>query len=203
MLSLFIPLTLAGCGETATPAATKNEAAPPPVQAETLQVTEQTWPLKVRSQGSLFPEEEATLGIKVEGRVFETHVDLGDVVKEGDVLITLYQDDFKLRVKHAEAQLAQTRSAVGLLPDDPIEKLSPENSPPVREQRAAWDEAIASLERARVLHEKKVMGQAEFDLEVSLERVAAARYTSALNSVREKSPTSRCSRHCSTWRKKI
>jgi len=62
------------------------------------------------------------LGIKVEGRVFQTHVDLGDVVQAGDVLITIDQDDFKLRVKHAEALLTQTRSAVGLLPGNPIEK---------------------------------------------------------------------------------
>lgn len=186
LFSLLVVFALAGCEGTATPAATKTAGAQPELKAETLQVSEQTWPRKVRSQGSLFPDEEATLGIKVEGRVFKTHVDLGDVVQEGDVLITLYQDDFKLRVKYAEAQLAQTRSAVGLLPEDSVEKLVPENSPPVREQRAAWDEAIASLERARVLHEKKVMGQAEYDLIVSLERVAAARYTSAVNSVREK-----------------
>lgn len=186
LLSLLIVLALAGCEGTATPAATKTAEVQPELNAETLQVSEQIWPRVVRSQGSLFPDEEATLGIKVEGRVFKTHVDLGDVVQEGDVLITLYQDDFKLRVKYAEAQLAQTRSAVGLLPEDSVEKLVPENSPPVREQRAAWDEAIASLDRARGLHKKKVMGQAEFDLIVSLERVAAARYTSAVNSVREK-----------------
>lgn len=186
LLSLLMLLTFVGCEGTATPAVSQTEDVRPSLDAETLRVTEQIWPRIVRSQGSLFPDEEATLGIKVEGRVFKTHVDLGDVVKAGDVLITIYQDDFKLRVKHAEAQLAQTRSAVGLLPGDPIEKLVPENSPPVREQRAAWDEAISNLDRARVLHQKKVMGQAEFEQTVSLERVAAARYTSALNGVREK-----------------
>jgi len=186
LLSLLVILALSGCEGTATPAVSRTEDVRPELNIETLKISKQIWPRIVRSQGSLFPDEEATLGIKVEGRVFQTHVDLGDVVQAGDVLITIDQDDFKLRVKHAEALLTQTRSAVGLLPGNPIEKLVPENSPPVREQRAAWDEAISNLDRARVLHQKKVMGQSEFDLTISLERVAAARYTSALNGVREK-----------------
>lgn len=186
LFSLLLMFSLSGCEGTATPAVSPTGDVRPELDLETLNVSEQIWPRIVRSQGSLFPDEEATLGIKVEGRVFKTHVDLGDVVQAGDVLITIYQDDFKLRVKHAKALLTQTRSAVGLLPGDSIENLSPEKSPPVREQRAAWDEAIANLERARGLHQKKVMGQSEYDLIVSLERVAAARYTSALNGVREK-----------------
>ncbi|MEQ9068633.1 MAG: biotin/lipoyl-binding protein, partial [Gimesia chilikensis] len=130
-----------GC-ESNQPAPTKKTGETLPVlNVETLTVAEQTWPRIVRSQGSLFPDEEATLGIKVEGRVSEVHVDLGDVVEVGDPLITIDQEDFKLRVKQAEAQLAAVRSAVGLKPGDPLEKLVPENSPPAREKKAEWDEA--------------------------------------------------------------
>tara|TARA_R110002111_G_scaffold227346_1_gene288799 strand:- start:8771 stop:10012 length:1242 start_codon:yes stop_codon:yes gene_type:complete len=186
LFSLLFSLLFAGCERSDQTPVSKAGEVLPVLNVETIEVSEQNWPRIVRSQGSLFPDEEATLGIKVEGRVFEVHVDLGDVVKPGDPLVTVYQDDFKLRVKQAEAQLAQVRSAVGLKPGDSVEKLVPENSPPAKEQRAEWDETIASLNRARVLFKQNVMGQAEYDQIVSLERVAAARYDSALNGVREK-----------------
>jgi len=185
LLTVLLSAFVSGCQRSPEEPTSKTGALPI-LDVKTLLVTKQVWPRVVRSQGSLFPDEEATLGIKVEGRVAQVHIDLGDVVKAGDPLITITQDDFKLRVKQAEAQLAQARSAVGLKPGESVASLLPENAPPAREQKAAWDEAIANLERARVLHRKKVMGQAEFDQVVSLERVAAARYASALNNVREK-----------------
>lgn len=186
LFCLLLTLFFAGCEHSDSTPVSKTGETLPVLNVETLEITEENWPRIVRSQGSLYPDEEATLGIKVEGRVFKVHVDLGDVVKPGDPLVTVYQDDFKLRVKQAEAQLAQARSAVGLKPGDSVDKLVPENSPPAKEQQAEWDEAKANLERARVLFNKKVMGQAEYDQIVSLERVAAARYDSALNGVREK-----------------
>ena len=186
LLSLLCLLFLMGCESNQPAPANKAGETLPVLNVETLIVAEQTWPRIVRSQGSLFPDEEATLGIKVEGRVSKVHVDLGDVVEVGDPLITIDQEDFKLRVKQAEAQLAAVRSAVGLKPGDPIEKLVPENSPPAREKKAEWDEATANLERAKTLYKQNVMGQAEFDQVVSLEQVAQARYASALNGVREK-----------------
>ncbi len=186
LFSLLLSLLFTGCERSDQTPVSKAGEALPVLDVETIEVSEDNWPRIIRSQGSLFPDEEATLGIKVEGRVFEVHVDLGDVVKPGDPLVTVNQDDFKLRVKQAEAQLAQVRSAVGLKPGDSVEKLVPENSPPAKEQRAEWDETIANLNRARVLFKQNVMGQAEYDQIVSLERVAAARYDSALNGVREK-----------------
>ena len=183
---LLCLLLLVGCGESEPAPASKAGEKLPVLEVETLTVAEQPWPRIIRSQGSLFPDEEATLGIKVEGRVSQVHVDLGDVVEVGDPLITIDQEDFKLRVKQAEAQLAAVRSAVGLKPGDPVEKLVPENSPPAREKKAEWDEAAANLERAKTLYKQNVMGQAEFDQVVSLDQVAAARYASALNGVREK-----------------
>ncbi|QDT90030.1 efflux RND transporter periplasmic adaptor subunit [Gimesia algae] len=186
LFSLLLTLFFAGCERSDSAPVSKTDETLPVLNVQTLEVAEENWPRIIRSQGSLYPDEEATLGIKVEGRVFKVHVDLGDVVQPGDPLVTVYQDDFKLRVKQAEAQLSQARSAVGLKPGDLVENLVPEKSPPAKEQQAEWDEAKANLERARVLFNKKVMGQAEYDQIVSLERVAAARYDSALNGVREK-----------------
>lgn len=183
---LLIALMLIGCSESEAPKSSAKSAELPVIEAETIVVSKMDWPRIVRSQGSLFPDEVATLGIKVEGRVVDVHVDLGDVVSAGEPLVTVYQDDFKLMVDQAEAQLRQARSAVGLKPDDPIEKLQPVNAPPVKEQRALWDEATANLRRADELLAQNAIVRAEYDQIASAERVAAARYDSSLNSVQEK-----------------
>jgi RND family efflux transporter MFP subunit len=91
-----------------------------------------------------------------------------------------------LLVAQAEAQLAQTRSAVGLAPDAPVDSLNPENSPPVRQERAVWDEAKSSLQRASQLRKQNAIAAGEFDLIAVAERVAEARCASALNGTKEK-----------------
>ncbi|HBN79437.1 MAG TPA: hypothetical protein DD473_27180, partial [Planctomycetaceae bacterium] len=159
---LLIALMLIGCSESEAPKSSAKSAELPVIEAETIVVSKMDWPRIVRSQGSLFPDEVATLGIKVEGRVVDVHVDLGDVVSAGEPLVTVYQDDFKLMVDQAEAQLRQARSAVGLKPDDPIEKLQPVNAPPVKEQRALWDEATANLRRADELLAQNAIVRAEY-----------------------------------------
>lgn len=56
-------------------------------------VSSQQWPTIVRSQGNLFADEVTVVGTRVAGRIAEVHVDLGDRVEAGDVLVTLEQED--------------------------------------------------------------------------------------------------------------
>lgn len=179
--------TLAGCGN-APPVAEKSDkpAELPVLKADTFVVQHSTWPTIVRCQGTLYADETAAVGARVAGRVAEVHVDLGDAVTAGQPLVSLQTDEFQLLVAQAEAELAQARSAVGLLEGDPVERLIPENSPPVRQERAVWDEAKASLRRAKSLFDQNAISQGEFDLASSAERVAEASYAAAINSVREK-----------------
>ncbi len=182
---LFVA-SAAGC---AAPSA--NESQPDPqvtetMEAEVLTVEMRPWPTVVRSQGSLFADEESVVGSKVAGRVAEVHVDLGDFVKTGDPLVSLDQEEFRLQVEQAEAQLEQTRSAVGLRDGDFVENLVPENAPPVREQEALWEEAQKVLERAAKLRSQDAIAEGEYDQVAAAERVAEARYSSAINGVREK-----------------
>lgn len=177
---------LCGCGSTAAPPSEKAEKTLPKLQAVVLEVEEQSWPMIVRSQGSLVADEVAVVGARVAGRVAQVHVDLGDVVRESAPLVTLEQHEFRLQVEQAEAQLAQARSAVGLRPGDPVSDLNPENAPPVRQERAIWDEAKSNLTRAKRLRQENAVSQAEFDQIASAERVAEAKYSSALNGVHEK-----------------
>ncbi len=184
--AMLLVLATAGCGSPAAKEAEPEERAMETVEADVLTVTLGSWPTVVRSQGSLYADEESVVGTKVAGRVAEVHVDLGDFVKTGDPLVSLDQEEFRLQVSQAEAQLEQTRSAVGLRNGDSVENLVPENAPPVREQKALWEETKNVLERAAKLRNQDAIAEGEYDQVAAAERVAEARHSSAINGVREK-----------------
>jgi len=91
-------------------------------------------------------------------------------------------------VSLADAQLSQSRAALGLAQGDPLESLEPENAPPVREAKALWDEAKARIARVRQLqlHSRNTVTQEEYDQALAAEGAAAARHAAAINAVKEK-----------------
>jgi RND family efflux transporter MFP subunit len=155
----------------------------PEVEAEVFHVGLAPWPTLVRAQGSLVADELTVVGTKVPGRVAEIHVELGNVVKAGDRLVTLDQSEFRLQITHAEAQLAQAYSAVGLKPGDNPDKLDREGSPPAREASAIWNKAKADVVRTRQLLAQNAITEIENEQAQMAERVAEAQYASTLNSV--------------------
>jgi RND family efflux transporter MFP subunit len=156
------------------------------IEAEVMTVQPMLWPAIVRSQGTLFGDEQTVVGAKVAGRVAQVHFDLGDLVRTGEILVTLDQEEFRLQAAQAEAQLQQARSAVGLRDGGDLSSLQPEESPPVREAKAIWQEAENNLARAQDLLNNNAIAKGEFDQAMAAERVAEARYSSALNGVLEK-----------------
>tara|TARA_R110002049_G_scaffold185580_2_gene353777 strand:+ start:42 stop:1538 length:1497 start_codon:yes stop_codon:yes gene_type:complete len=189
LCAIVVMLAVIGCGGTEEVLVQAKKAELETIEAETLTVTLRDWPTIVRSQGNLDADEQSVVGSEASGRVAEIHVDLGDFVRRGDPLITLDQDDARLLVVQAEAQLRQARAAVGLQEGMPIEKLDPKASPPVREAEAMRDEAKLALERSARLLQQNAIAQSEYDQADAAERVASSRYSSALNGVREKIAT--------------
>jgi multidrug efflux pump subunit AcrA (membrane-fusion protein) len=132
----------------------QEASSPPPKtlptrEAAVYRVRPQPWPLIVRSQGVLVADEVALVGTKVAGSVAKVHFNLGDFVRSGAPLVELDQEQFQLQIEQAEAMLAQSRSAIGLKPEQSVASIQPQNSPPVRQEQALWDEAKANLERAK------------------------------------------------------
>lgn len=145
----------------------------------------EAWPLTVRVQGSLLADEDAIIGSKLAGRVESVSVDLGSVVKRGEPLVELDRNELELRVRQAEAMLAQACAAIGKTPDDDEVKLQLETSPPVMLEQALVDEAKAAVARADRLMPTGAMTDAEHETFVAQLKTADARYMSAVNSVRE------------------
>ena len=184
-IAVAVPLAISGCNETAktTAPVTRVEAE---IQGKTFTVTKRIWPRVARVQGSLFADEITTIAAKVPGRVTEVNCDLGDLVQAEQTLVKLDQREYELQAAQAEAQLTQARAAIGLKPGDPVEKLNPMNSPPVREASAVLDEAKKAVERLRKLYSQNAVVATDLEVASAAESVADARFNSSLNSVREK-----------------
>jgi len=177
----------AGCSRPAAePVTDVTPAETPVLKTEVFTVVSRPWPTLVQVPGSLFADETADVGAKVAGRVAKVNVELGDGVFAGQPLASLDLHEFELQVTQAEAQLEQSRAAVGLAPNDPVAKLDPENSPPVREARAVLNEAQTKSKRWGELRKQNAVTEADAEAIIAAEQVAAAKYSSAINGVREK-----------------
>jgi RND family efflux transporter MFP subunit len=185
LLTLFVALT--GCqhadstGETA-----KSESpAAPPREVVVTEVSNEVWPLTIRVQGSLLGDETAVIGARVAGRVDNVIVDLGSVVKKGDLLVELDRREFATRVQQAQAQLQQACAAINLSPDEDETKVRREQAAPVVLEQALVDEARAALSRAQSLPSRQAISASEIERLTALLKTAEARHRSALNSVGE------------------
>lgn len=178
---------LCGCHQAAPPAESVSAKAPVvPLTAPLATAEKRPWRTTIRSQGGLVADESALIGAKVAGRVETVSVELGDFVRQGDVIAELDDDELQLLVKQSEAQLGQARAAVGLTIDQLDDSIQRENSPVVRQERAVLDEAKTSLARLRLLEQKNAVTQADLEASAAAVAVAEARYASSLNAVEEK-----------------
>jgi len=111
---------------------------------------------------------------------------LGSRVSVGEVLARLQSEEFELGVQQAEAQLAEACAVIGLKPADSIEDLDPESVPSVLVAEAIWEESRDSLARMEQLRKSNAISKSEYERQLAAERVAAAKYQSALSGVAEK-----------------
>ena len=148
-------------------------------------VADQSWPRVVRVQGSLSADERVVVGAKVAGRVKEVPVDLGSVVRRGDLLATLDTEELELKIQQAEAQSGQARAKLGLKQGQKEDALDRAEVPTVRQEKALWDQALHNLRRADSLVQRKAMAVEEIQQRQAAVAVAEAKYLAALNDVEE------------------
>jgi len=134
--------------------------------------------------GVLLAEEAATLSVKIGGRLKNIAVDLGSVVKRGDVIAQVEQRDYELRLQQAAAALAQARATVGLPLDGTDDAFEPANASAVKQATAVLDEATKNRERILRLSDLGVAPQSELDTAESAFKVALNRYEASLEDTR-------------------
>ncbi len=169
-----------GAGATARP----KEEVPRPVRI--VHAEDGSLPRAVVATGALAAEDQVVLNTKVAGRLAELPVDLGSVVRAGDVVAVLDLTDFRLRVEQARTALAQARARLGVPRDGSADAIEPERTALVRQARAVLEQAERQRERLTTLQRDGILSKAELDQADADYRVAEARLQEALEEVRNR-----------------
>ena len=131
-----------------------EKVARPALTVSTVQAQAMTLPQLLQAHGSIAAWQEALVGSEASGlKLTEVRVNVGDVVRRGDVLALLQSDTLR-------AELAQTQAALA-------------------EAEAAALEARAQAERARSLQQQGFFSSAQLTAALAGEAVAQARVQSA------------------------
>ena len=160
VVTLCTGLAFTGCSKTQSSGGHVNASAA--IGVRMVPVQEESTRERVEAVGSLFALDESTISSQVEGPVSKILVDVGDAVKEGQVLVAIEPTELQYAVETQRAAVRQVRSQLGIGPDDP-----PPSDPSkvAFVQRAAADllDAKQKYDRARLLFRAQVVAQGDVD----------------------------------------
>ena len=181
LLHLVFLAFITGCSG---PYSTEKVAAKETAFAEVnvIPVTKISIPEIVTANGELFAEELTNVTNKVPGRILKLHVDLGSVVRQGDILAELEKDDYRFRVQQTEALVDQIRARLGLL-NKTTDDVIPEQVAVVKEADAALREAKFILDTTARLAKEGVVSRIEFEKANVRAQGVEARYQAAISEV--------------------
>ena len=106
----LIAVASSGCEHASNPEAVAAEANTVAVPVTVARVRVQPSSRLVNFVGTLYGKEEVTLSSQVEGQIRSLVVDLGDQVKAGQVLAEIDDDQWRARLREAEATLAKAQA---------------------------------------------------------------------------------------------
>lgn len=178
-------LSVGGC-QSDYPASAQHQAGAAEEAAltvKTARVSQVPLERTVTVVGALAAYDQATLRVKVPGRLQLISVDLGSAVRRGQLLAQIEPQDYQLRVQQAEAALAQARARLGLPPEGTDDRVDPEHTATVRQARAVLEEARANRERVMALFQQGVVAQSQLDAAESSYKVALGRYQDAVEEI--------------------
>lgn len=187
---LFFPMVLTSVAcKSGYPVSARNNPgaeAREPRQVKVARVSEISMEQTVTVTGTLAAYDQATVSAKVPGRVMSIAVDLGSVVRQGQIIAQIEQQDYQLRLQQSEAALAQARARVGLPPEGKDDRIDPENTGTVRQAQALLDDAKLKLDRAENLFQRGVLAKAQLDGADAEHKVALSRYQDAVEEIRNR-----------------
>jgi len=149
-----------------------------PKQVKVASVAEKPLERTTVALGSLTAFDQATISVKVPGRLQKITIDLGSVVQRGQLIAQIEPQDYQLRVQQSEAALAQARVRLGLPATGTNDRIDHEQTSTVRSAHVLADEARAHRDRQASLFEQGVIPRAQLD-------TAEASYKVALNRLQD------------------
>jgi len=177
-ISLFISALTAGCRGSASEAksSTATSAA---ITVATATAIERPLARFIRVTGTLAAEEQADVAAEIQGRIVATPVERGTPVAQGADLIRIAAQEAEAQAAEAEANAAQLEERLGL---GEGASFSVDRVPEVANAKANVTLSQGDFDRAKMLFEKKLLSQAEFDKSSAQAEVARRQYDIARNS---------------------
>ena len=183
-------LLLAGCNPPDTAKSGKKDGkAAPTLPARTVQAAPaESRPMEraVSVIGALAAIDHATLSVKVTGRLQSLSVDLGTRVKKGELVAQIESVDYELKLKSAEALLAQARARLGLLLVGADDTVKGEETSTVRQAKASLLESQKQCDRTRELAKRGISSQADLEIVEANFEIAFNRHLEALEDIRQR-----------------
>jgi RND family efflux transporter MFP subunit len=130
--------------------------------------------------GTVVPRIESTLGFRVAGKIVQRSVDVGAVVKPGDIIAVLDPADYQLAVDNARAALASAEADHVRARADHERYLNLRGSMAFVPQTLDQRQSLASTALARVDQAKSQLASAENNLAYTVLRADAAGVVTAV-----------------------
>lgn len=186
-LAAALPALLAGCGGDSASAARKGGKTAASGEARQVRIVKAEESRLARSvdvSGTLAADQQATLGLKVAGRLDKIFVDIGTPVRRGQAIARLVPTDFELRVTQAQTAMVQARVRLSLPPEGPDAVVPPEQTAGVRQAAATLKQAQLTLERMKRLFDQQLIPRSDLDSAEAALGVADGRYQEAVEEAR-------------------
>ncbi len=156
----LVLLLSAGCQKTQPAQAKQDKSGPIAVTVAPVHVRQIQ--RIVDSVGTMFPFDEALISAEIEGRVDQVNVDLGDSVKEGQVMVHISDEEQRYILAQNEAQLRSSMERLGLKNEkDKVQDIN--STPDVRRAQADLFDAQQRYKRTRELRDQGIGSQADLD----------------------------------------
>ncbi len=148
------------CAKKEAPAAKKESGGPIAVTATKVHMREIQ--RIVDSVGTLFPFDEAIISAEIDGRVDKVSFDLGDAVKEGQILVHIGDEEQRYLLLQNEAQLRSAMERLGLRNEqDRVADIT--TTPDMRRAQADLFDAEQRYKRVRNLADQGIGSQQDLD----------------------------------------
>jgi RND family efflux transporter MFP subunit len=165
---------------TRNPASAAAGAEPVVRPARVAEISFKTQGQTLLLAGTVVPRIESTLGFRVSGKIVQRSVDVGAVVKPGDVIASLDPSDYRLAVDNARAALASAEADYVRAKADHERYLNLRGSMAFVPQTLDQRQSLASTALARVDQAKSQLSSAENNLAYTVLRADTAGVVTAI-----------------------
>jgi len=164
LVAISAPAMLAACGKKPPPAT-------PPLTVDAAPATRQNIATFLTLDGQIAPLEQSTLAFQQNGTILKINVNIGDMVRKGELLATIDPRTLEAQLEQARAQAAQqSASAQGSVVGYPVQ---------VQTNQAAVQSAKANLDNAKLVYDQnKQLYKQGYVSETALQQ-SQANYVSA------------------------